>query len=406
MSNQTNDDYDMNLSWSDDPDDVPSLKNESTDFAGEMSDGVVTDTAEDKAAELSLESIAGEVKTSNEDEDDDDKKTATFGLFKTFSMMVIALAVLIFVSTAWFTMNRNISVSGMDIKTRTIPFELATTGNRIRFRSLVGFADSQYTEGSSEVISGTTYYRTGVDTDNILLRFQGTEEDAAAELEPGGSGDFLFYVIPNETGRLNVDFTFNIRGYYAVIDPTTKEVTNLLDISTLTQAESGLTPAQIAEKQEALNYLKGHIFFFEEEGEPDILSDPYYYKKPIQNNLFPKDFGTVTKNVPQEVHIFWMWPRTLGQITLNSSAKRSGIPIVADGSTDKTKVITIVKNNKNIIFANSSSITDAMIENSGTDENFPILSRGYNDADQDIGSNVDYYLLEVTATPGTDLSNN
>ena len=338
--------------------------------------------------------------------EDEKKKGTIIGLTKTFSMMVLALAVFIFVATAWFTMNRNVGTLGMGVKVKTVPFELATTGNRIRFRSLVGFADSQYTEGSSEVISETTYYRTGVDTDSILLRFQGLEEDERAELEPGGHGDFLFYVLPKETGRLSVDFVFNIRGYYAVIDPDTKGVTNLLDISTLTQEESGLTPSQIAEKQAALNYLKGHIFFFEEEGEPTIQANPYYYKKPIQSNLLPKDFGTVTKNDPQEVHIYWMWPRTLGQITLNSASKRSGIPIVADNSADKTKVITIVKNNKNMIFSNASSITDAMIENSGSDENFSILSRGYNDADQDIGTGVDYFLLEVTANQSDDLQHN
>ena len=69
MNNQSNSDYDKDLSWSENPDNFP--------FDADAQEG-------------------------------GNKKDVFTTLIKTFSMMILALALLVFVGIAWFTMNKNV----------------------------------------------------------------------------------------------------------------------------------------------------------------------------------------------------------------------------------------------------------------------------------------------------------
>lgn len=332
-------------------------------------------------------------------------------LIKLGAILALMVITLIFVTIAWFTMNRDVSGSGMSIKAGGPRFELAAKGNQIRNLSLFPLADSEYASGTSgtDPDDDSTYYRTGSETEQIYLRFTGTNDDAYAELEPGGSGVFEFYVIPNQDGDLSIDFNLNILGF---IDHTytvdEEEVTELIEITKLTTANSGLDADEITDRQDALDYLKGHILFFEEEGEPNLASGAYYYKTPIVDNVYHFEKKNAIKGKLYPVRIHWMWTNTLGQITLkdNSSGRRSGTPVVKDGDTideddeltDKGAVIELIKTNKDIVFKSTTTITDSMIENSDDATNFRILSKGYNEADQMIGTYVRYFLLEVSTT--------
>ena len=395
MNNQSNNDYDKNLSWSENPDDIPSWKNENND-----------ENNTNVNAEFSSNTNADAFSDADkyDDSDVDKRKTVIIGLIKAASMAVLALALLIFVGIAWFTMSSSVKTDGTEVKVATLPFELAASGSQVRHRSMFSKLDLSnlgYSSGTVTTIDGATLFATGVDTDRIFVRFDGTENDAKKELEPGGSGIVEFYVIPNRDGDLSIDFNLNIKGYYAQINDETKQVTKLWDISTLT-TDSGLTASEVTDKKDALNFLMGHIFFFGKEGNPDAASNPHYYEEPIESTVYHIDIPNAEKGEAYPVRIYWMWPRTLGQITLDydTASLRSGIPIVKDGtaqtpSADKNAILRIVKNKKASIFKTTSTITDAMIDDSA--DYFSVLSRGYNEADQMIGTNVDYYLLEISA---------
>ena len=123
MSNQMNEDIDRSLSWSDDPDDIPSLKNDSvsTEFDRE---------------------------TSGENERDS-KTTGAFGLIKTFSMMILGFVILIFVTVAWFAMNEDVDSSGMSVKAAGESFYLRVKENTntsyvTDYTELFEFAHSEY----------------------------------------------------------------------------------------------------------------------------------------------------------------------------------------------------------------------------------------------------------------------
>ena len=158
---------------------------------GELAKQEIFEKSAEAAAAVD-EGSAEEIKAENE------KRKRT--LIKFGLMTVLAAIILVFASIAWFTMNRETSTSGMNIQVGAPPFELAAKGNQIKNLSIFPLADSEYSFGTSgtDPDDDTTYYRTGSETEQIYLRFTGTDDDADAELEPGGSGVFEFYVIPNQ----------------------------------------------------------------------------------------------------------------------------------------------------------------------------------------------------------------
>ena len=128
-----------------------------------------------------------------------------------------------------------------------------------------------------------------------------------------------------------------------------------------------------------------------------------------------------------------MWTNTLGQIALknNDSDKMNGISVVQnltseqissipnDPLTDKEKIIQYVKNNKDVVLKDwddmeftaeellqtlntnenpktLSQVVDGMIDNFDNTNNFSRLSKCYNAADNDIGTKIRYFMIEVT----------
>ena len=346
----------------------------------------------------------------------EDRDRRRIALIKFGSMAVLAAAIVIFASIAWFTMNREVGTSGMGVRISVSSFDIATDGNQVMHRAQFPKADNTYEEGnaatdgvvvnpdgSEETLS--EYFISGNSKQNIMLEFTGTSEQATQELEPGGCGVIKFYIIPSADGNMNADINLNIRAFIekTVTVEGTKQ-TQLLDVSTLTTESSGLTASQISDRHDALGYLNGHIFFFEEEGEPNDATSPYYYKKPITDGVYHFS-RNVEAGKLYPVKIYWMWPKTYGQIVLkdNMGSKRSGIPVVEDSEytvagerTDKGKLLDFVKA-KHLtgdFFNSHTTITSAMIDDSFA--NFKELSKGYNNADEIIGTNIRYMMLEVT----------
>lgn len=372
-----------------------------------------TDTASQEVAEKAVTEAKKDL--------DEEMRLRKIKLIKIGSVLTFVAIMMIMMTLGWFSINKDSGASGLSVNTHTSSFEIATSGNRIMHQSQFTKADNTFFSGVSandgvvvndddteEILS--TYYKTNVGNNqqNIMIEFIGTEDDASAELEPGGHGVIKFYIIPSNDGDLSMNINLNLRGYYEKqykVNNVTQ--TDLIDISTLTTANSGLSADDVQLAKDGLGYLNGHIFFFEDEGQPNALTSPYYYETPITDGIyhFSKENAEAGKLYP--VTIYWMWPKTLGQITLKSNTKRSGTPIVKDEEytvdgklTDKGKIIELVKsrNDEDNFFSSSTTITNSMIENSVDTDNFKVLSRGYNNADETIGIYVRYMLLEITIT--------
>ena len=328
-------------------------------------------------------------------------------LIKLGAMGVITVIILIFATIAWFSMNRTVETSGMSVTTADIPFEIAAKGTAVRNDTEFIKADSAYGYGNADYVSG--YYATGGSDSQIKIRYTPVANEDT-EFGPGSSGTIEFYVIPKQNGDLSVQIDLDVIGYRSLGETTT----TVNRISELTTANSGLEQSVIDQYKSADNYLKGHIMFFEEEGdtaESTREASRYYYKKPIVSKTLNKTFTNARKDVPQKVTIHWMWTNTLGQIALknNDSELRSDYPVVQDveddgtdiSNTDKAKVIQYLKDNKSTIFENYASVTDSEIDNAKDKANFKKLSDGYNDADYLIGSSVSYFMIDITVKPAS-----
>ncbi len=334
----------------------------------------------------------------------DDLRKRRNSLIKIGVVMLLAFIVWVFSSIAWFTMNRDVSTGGMSVKTATMPFEIAVKGSTVRNDTEFIKADNTYTYGDDEIIS--SYYLTGSTDTQIKIRYTPSAEEET-DFGPGSSGIIEFYVVPKQDGDLTVKIDLDVIGFRELGETNT----TIKRVSELTVANSGLEQSVIDQYQEAENYLKGHIMFFEEEGDTDentIENQRYYYEKPLTSRTLNKTFTNARKNVPQKVTVYWMWTNTLGQIALrnNTTGYRSDYPIVKDvangtsdiSNTDKGKVIQYLKDNKNLVFTNYSEITDAIIDdanNAGDKTSFKKLSDGYNDADFLIGSSLSYFIVDI-----------
>lgn len=373
------------------------------------------------------------------DEIAEKKRNQKKSLIKMGAMGVLTLILLIFSSLSWFTMNTQVESSGMNITTATLPFDIATKGASVRNQSVINSKHSEYVEGES----GTYYVG-----DSLLLRFDPTQADNPAtdsvnesylpDIAPGSNGELSLYVIPKTDDSLDVKISLNVIAF-AEIDKykvateiveengeevskevLVKEGTQIIEIKDAndfqTKAEEVHNSEAAAAKNDyvnAANYLKGHILFFGTEG--DILNTNeklrYYYSDPYTtitaDSQITFDFPVPAnkKGKAVQVPIYWMWTNTLGQIALpnNNSEQRSGYPILADTDTDnKPKITTYLKSRNGSVFApvDGNTVTNEDIDKvvaSTFDSNaFSKLSKGYNKADNEIGTHIRYFMIEVT----------
>ena len=358
------------------------------------------------------------------------KRNQKKSLIKMGAMGVLTLILLIFSSLSWFTQNRETSVSNMQIKTASLPFDIATKGASVRNREVINSEHSEYVEGTPGSYQDTssvpgTYY-TG---DSLLLRFNPAQQDDIntsnvnesylPDIAPGSSGELSLYVIPKNDSAMTVSVSLNVVAFAAIEDMTNNGEKKIIEIkdaadfaSKATELGNNIAADDAANYVAAANYLKGHILFFGGKGDTTNATESlrYYFTTPYTTRTFDKSIGAGNEGKAVQVPIYWMWTNTLGQILLpdNTSGQRSGYPILADANTDgKTAIKTYLINNRSDVFTNNGESTISNINSvaqtvTATEFNsdaFKSLSLGYNEADYMIGTKIAYFMIEVTVEP-------
>ena len=393
----------------------------------------VESVEKDRKIADSVEAVDGDKEALIDKKEEINKRLIT--LYKKGAMCIIAFAIIILAAIAWFSKNKDVSSSGMGVTMTGMPFELAAYGTEgTRNSATIISAEPEYQEGTPTTISGTTYYATGAGTNAIRLQYSTGE----SEIGPGGSGVLDLNLISKVDDSLAVDIDLNVKAYATVdkynLDANNQKIPKLDENDNPIYEEDGTTPVyqttpslvavsdlnttdynisnlNLTELRTAENYIKGHVMFFENEGHMETTGDPgeeeivedssYYYTDPLINRHYEWSTNNTEVDKIHHIPIYWMWPNTLGQILLDGKYNmRSGIPVVKDANNvaEKTEMVTYLKNNKSIVFTNSTDISDSMIINHPTQANFDLMSSGYNAADFAIGSNIDYFLIEVTVS--------
>lgn len=343
-------------------------------------------------------------------------------LIKLGAMTLLSVIIFIFTTIAWFSMNREVSTGSMAVKAGGSPFELEVFGANVENSSDFSKADNDYKNGEAQLTANT--YRTSGQYDKIIWRKTGTTADDghySDGLSPNSHGKLTFWVVPNSTGTLDIEFIFKVRGFIGTYTPATTEgaeptlndlfeVTDNMEVT----AENELKDAaDLAKKKAALEYIQGHILFFSDydginysgflgTGRSIRFGDCINPTAEPKAKYNPGNAVSVTEGNKYQVTIYWKWANTLEQMIFDSDSEYRDNPLFsASNNTDRNAIYTYLKDTtNNTVFSEASNIESLLTTiQSGTNINTALttLTNAYDNADQIIGNNLDYILIEMSA---------
>ena len=120
-----------------------------------------------------------------EENDNSKKRNKIFVLIKTFSMLILAFGLLVFVGIAWFSMNKDVETSRMNIKVQAAPYTILTRTQSGHYKKQWDKLNSQAIEWQISENYNFANYNDQLGPDTTKLG-----------LEPGDSGMLEFRVIP------------------------------------------------------------------------------------------------------------------------------------------------------------------------------------------------------------------
>ena len=278
----------------------------------------------------------------------------------------------------------------MGVKSKGLSFELITLSGDNTNKNGV-YYDPYHTAIRENESEGYDIWL--VDSGSNINNYSNTgTDDGTLGIEPGSSGTIKYYIKPYED--VTVTFTFQTIGYRA--HTTTVGGQETVSMTELSSAAG--RPAC---------FLNGHILLFEGH-------DSYYTGLiPTGNDgkrVFSRFFefggnydadtdGDGTDDA-YEVEIHWIWPITLDTLVYNSNSAATMIcdkdAVVGEGETnDYNRVVNNICTYPQY-YLNGYSTTTTYTETMLVGRNAM-----YNDADQEIGMNVEYVLLRLDAEAGT-----
>ncbi len=324
------------------------------------------------------------------DEIAEKKKNQKKSLIKMGAMGILTLILLIFSSLSWFTMNTQVESGGMSIKTAPLPFELKTSGSSGLYDGFLdevatGYANTETTGGSQGIkwkltknVSEMNNVRTAGDTTDFA-DITKIDSDKYG-LKPGDSGELVFSIVPNGTAELNISINVKITGYKAGFDNEGNKTSAAL---------------QKVTDETMVHYLNSHIILF-------------YMGADNKKHLLTSDGFNVPVSEETPVTIYWVWPATLREIldanieAINDTNASKEVRrlffehpdyFLKTTGSDSFESITVAANEDTDV--QETAIADFLPSISG--RNYNTYGSMYNDADQTIGDNFNYILVELVA---------
>lgn len=360
-----------------------------------------------------------------------DEKTVKRNKIKSLiklAVIAISIVVVIIISTiAWFTMNREVENNGLAMTAADTPFELKTQG-------YYGYYDDYLPDEVSKIAAdrssaqqppsgslGTLTTESGTSIQWLITADHNaknyvisTTENIDKGIRPGSYGEMTFWVVPKGQSTVNVSFVLEITPYRTnyVLDGSGNYV---FAPGSDTPEES--TPISIADDNnfvDVRNYISNHLLFFKKRNTVTPQSgDPSYYTYsdliPInssfdlvydsENNRYT---GTlVFENLSETLQdkkftIYWVWPETLAEAVLPENKQNSGCHAVCTGSEVfnrlKSSPASFLKDYSASDVGNAAELTTDIVS-----QYYSKLSVEYNNADQEIGDDIGYIMLTLSA---------
>lgn len=264
-------------------------------------------------------------------------------IFGKVGIFVLATAIaLIGLGMAWFANNRDVTGTGMSVEAAPSPFELAADGEKGAYddeKIESGFAtelqESKFTDSDGNELNG---YKTSGDKTAISWAVSPDDNmnnnKSDNVIEPGDSGQMVFYIIPGQDGELSVKLKLSLEGLVETQDEGILSARDSKDTSI--QAAQQLLEGHVllfADKQSA---AEGHGAYYDDW----ISKDGYGWTQTLFYKRDPEDPETnapqatlaftlsntepygyqlswsgrnLTANIAYPVTIYWIWPEIFGQ---------------------------------------------------------------------------------------------
>ena len=302
---------------------------------------------------------------------EEEKKKRKLLIIKIIPVAVLAF-ILIAVSLAWFTIDKALDLDSFGMKSVDSPLEPKTVGsaNVLKAEILDSNDYSKVSDGSN-ITS---------DENNKIYWLLDEESGMTNGINPGSHGKLTFYVIPKQSGEMEIRFKLGITGY--------AENKNGDSVSYEKVTDENVT-----------NSPNGHIMFFEKyDGSTHTYSDF------LSDETFTRTFKDCKADVPQEVNVYWVWPNTLGQILMKSTDENLTEKNVLfdDDSEERLNFAEYIKGNLSLFLSgdadkeqNKKAIENILNGDKYSTAQLSSLSSMYNDADEKIGTKVQYILVEL-----------
>ena len=254
-----------------------------------------------------------------------------------------------------------------------------------------GYTGDFYTTNASE---------TNEDEDFKSIKWRLSSAEQSKGIGPDSSGEFTFYVVPKQSGDINVHVKLQLEGYAADVKQNENETFEVTNLSRITSSSSEYL---------ANTYLNGHILFFRKM----TGAETHYYRNLIHDGEFELELTNCVKNELVPVTIYWIWPNTFAQLTCiaesGNVANESSGATAADLATVSELRSYVVDERSKVLFADTdllNKMTTESVEGENVEYSFDKttalanlkeLSIGYNNADQEIGTKIQYFLVTLTA---------
>lgn len=333
-----------------------------------------------------------------------------------------------FASIAWFALNKTVGANTMAIGAKGSDFELATEGY---YGYYDDYLPQEYTkidtdlEHAGSPTSGTHGRLTTnqgssiqwlVESDRNAKNYvtSSTKENEKG-IRPGTSGELKFWVVPKNASTINISFKLTLEPYKANYRLTAD---NKFEVDE-NNMPIELAPTSVADDSdyaEVMDYIKSHILFFKKRNTVGTGASAYYtYSDLIPVNtefdlVYDSVSGTYKKELvftvddgdlqDKEFSIYWVWPETLAEAVLPENKQNTGKHCICPNNEifnelkkDPSKFLKEYDASKDTNNTADSALTQDLIY-----QYYSRLSIEYNNADQDIGDNIGYLLLELSAS--------
>ncbi len=276
----------------------------------------------------------------------------------TIIMMAITAAVMMMAiySFAWFANNRKVDAAATPVTVDSGNYELYLSS--VPTENKYGMLRDIFNERLDYLaLNGETELITSTSRIGIVADLQIDSQDPEPKLAPGTFGTVSFSVINSGDPVDNMAFGFD---FYGAKNIGTEE----------------LPEYELVGDADIIRYAHGHILFFS--GKTNGL----------YTGWLKDGFSIPVSSSRTDVTLYWIWPNTFRDMT----SKNNNDAVIASADVDLIIADMWQYPDRYFSFTESHEVNEAFIANAG---NFTILSGGYNNVDQILGSECQYLAVEI-----------